>query len=84
MSRMSTEHQELLAAYFAWERASDACFRKLAHRCEGAPVDRADELDMCHLQCLYSAWLAKLEPLKSTTVRGTEPTRPHAATGSLF
>jgi hypothetical protein len=68
---MSTEHEELLAAYFEWERASDACYRRLAHRRKGTPVDREDESDMRHLQRLYCMWLAKLEPL--TTMPVMEP-----------
>ena len=65
MTALSNAHEELVAAYLKWERASDACLRKLACRNKTSPIDRTDEPDLIHLRQLYSEWLARLESLST-------------------
>ena len=65
MTALSNAHEELVVAYLEWERASDACLRKLTRRSNASPVDHRDEPDLPHLRQLYSEWLARLESLGS-------------------
>lgn len=65
MTALPNAHEELIAAYLEWERASDACLRKLARRSKASPFDRKDEPDLPHLRQLYCEWVARLESLSS-------------------
>jgi hypothetical protein len=65
VTALPNAHAELIAAYLEWERASDACLRKLARRSKASPFDRKDEPDLPHLRQLYCEWVARLESLSS-------------------
>ena len=71
---MDREYDEFLAAYQAWECASERCHAKLVRSVDCEPSDTGLAADLAQLQRLYIDWLDKLGPLLSTT----EPAVPHS------
>ena len=68
---MDKAYDDFLAAYQAWECASERCHARLLRSPDHAPsIGVAADLDQ--LQRLYVDWLDKLEPLLSSP----EPTAP--------
>ena len=71
---MDKEYDEFLAAYQAWECASEQCHAKLVRSGRSAQSIPGVAADLDQLQRLYIDWLDKLGPLLS----GPEPTPPRS------
>lgn len=59
VSSTGREHEEFLAAYRAWEAASDACYAKIVGGMNGASLDR----DLAAIGRLHAEWLKKSKPI---------------------
>ena len=71
---MDKVYDEFLAAYQAWECASEQCHARLVRSVDDEPLDPGLAADLARLQRLYVDWLDKLGPLLSSP----EPTGRHS------
>ena len=63
---MEREYDEFLAAYQAWECASERCHAKLVRCADSVQPITGVSADLDLLQRLYVDWLDKLGPLLSS------------------